>query len=184
MAWVTDPNIFVGSLKNEEGVYEHDYDDAQFIVASRNQTLRYSKDSKWWMGVENTQIVERMRDLSKAIAVQGELMGPGIQKNRENLDKYKIFAFRIWFIDEQRFATDEEFINLCNILGLDIAPDLGECQPFIEFETVKDMLADAERPSLNNKIAEGVVYKSVDLFNGQMIHFKAINNKFLLKYDE
>lgn len=183
MAWVTDPDLFM-QLDTDDELYAHNYDDAQFIVASRNQVLRYNKDSKWWMGVENYQIVDQLKKLGKSIAIQGELMGPGIQKNRENFDKYRIFAFRIWFIDEQRFATDEEFQDLTRTLGMEIVPQMGYCHPFQEFETVKDMLNDADIPSINHKIAEGVVYKSVDLVNGQMIHFKAINNKFLLKCED
>lgn len=184
MAWVMDPDLFVSGLAPEGEVYAHDYDDAQFLVASRNQTLRYNPDSKWWMGVENTQVIDRLKMLGRSIAIQGELMGPGIQKNRENFNEYKIFAFRIWLIDEQRFATDEEFQDLTRTLGLDIVPQLGKCQPFKQFATVKEMLDDADIPSINHKIAEGVVYKSVDLINGQMIHFKAINNKFLLKCED
>lgn len=183
MAWVTDPDQFV-DLDTEEELYAHNYDDAQFLVASRNQVLRYNPDSKWWMGVENYQIIDRLKALGKSIAIQGELMGPGIQKNRENFNEYKIFAFRIWFIDEQRFATDEEFQDLVRTLGMDICPQLGYCKPFEEFDNVKDMLAAADIPSINHKIAEGVVYKSVNLVNGQMIHFKAINNKFLLKCED
>lgn len=183
MAWVTDPELFL-ELGTEDEPYAHDYDDAQFIVASRNQVLRYNKDSKWWMGVENYQIIDQLKKLGKSVAIQGELMGPGIQKNRENFDKYRIFAFRAWFIDEQRFATDEEFHDLARTLGMEICPQMGYSYPFQEFETVKDMLAAADIPSINHKIAEGVVYKSVDLVNGQMIHFKAINNKFLLKCED
>jgi RNA ligase (TIGR02306 family) len=183
MAWVTDPDLFL-ELGTEDEPYAHDYDDAQFIVASRNQVLRYNPESKWWMGVENYQIIEQLKKMGKSVAIQGELMGPGIQKNRENFDKYRIFAFRAWFIEEQRFATDEEFHDLCRALGMEMVPQLGRCKPFEQFETVKEMLADADIPSINHKIAEGVVYKSVDLVNGQMIHFKAINNKFLLKCED
>ncbi|UYD57588.1 hypothetical protein OFDDKENP_00212 [Aeromonas phage B614] len=183
MAWVTDPELFL-ELGTDGEPYAHDYDDAQFIVASRNQVLRYNPESKWWMGVENYQIIEQLKKLGKSVAIQGELMGPGIQKNRENFDKYRIFAFRAWFIDEQRFATDEEFHDLCRTLGMEMVPQLGKCKPFEQFANVKEMLADTDIPSINHKIAEGVVYKSVDLVNGQMIHFKAINNKFLLKCED
>lgn len=183
VAWVTNPTYFI-NLDTETEIYAHNYDDAQLLVASRNQVLQYNPESKWWMGVENTQIVDQLKKLGKPIAVQGELMGPNIQKNRENFDKYKIFAFRIWFIDEQRFATDEEFYDLCRTLGIDMVPQLGICKPFEQFETVKEMLEAADILSINHKIAEGVVYKSVDLVEGQMIHFKAINNKFLLKCED
>ena len=182
MAWLTDPIHFSSSVKDlETGIYAHDYDDAQFIVASRNQTLRYDPNNMFWRGVENTQVIERMKVLGKAVAIQGELMGPKIQGNREGFVDYKIFAFRAWWIDEQRMATHEEFCDLCATLGLTMIPQLDTCLPFQQYDTVKDMLADADIPSINNKIAEGVVYKSMDLVNGQSIHFKAINNKFLLK---
>lgn len=73
---------------------------------------------------------------------------------------------------------------MCHILDIDTVPQLGICKPFEQFETVKEMLEAADIPSINHKIAEGVVYKSVDLIDGQIIHFKAINNKFLLKCED
>lgn len=182
MAWLTDPIHFSSGIKDlETGLYAHDYDDAQFIVASRNQLLRYDQNNMFWRGVENTQVIERMKELGKAVAIQGELMGPKIQGNRENLADYKVFAFRAWWINEHRMATHEEFCDLCATLGLTMIPQLGECYPFDKYENVKEMLADADIPSINHSIAEGVVYKSVSLVDGQSIHFKAINNKFLLK---
>ena len=60
-------------------------------------------------------------------------------------------------------------------------PQLGYCKPFEDFSNVDEMLKASEIKSINHNIAEGIVYKSVNLVNGEMIHFKAINNKFLLK---
>ena len=45
-----------------------------------------------------------------------------------------------------------------------------------DFNSVDDFLKYADRPSLNHKIAEGVVFKR---FDGNS-SFKVINNKFLL----
>lgn len=166
---------------DSEGNYPFNFEDGQFVVCSRNLVLKYEPNNNFWKGVENTQVIQRLHELGKSVAIQGELMGPGIQKNRENFNEHKIFAFRVWFIDEQRFATDEEFHDICRFTGLEIVPQLGYCKPFEDFETVDEMLAASEIPSINNKIAEGIVYKSVNLIDGQMVHFKAINNKFLLK---
>lgn len=193
MAFFTNEEHYVEKVVDSEGNYPFNFEDGQFVVCSRNLVLKYEPSNHFWKGVENTQVIQRLREYSntvnnnnssmvgKSIAIQGELMGPGIQKNRENFNEHKIFAFRVWFIDEQRFATDEEFHDICRYVGLDIVPQLGYSKPFEEFETVDEMLGASEIPSINNKIAEGIVYKSVNLIDGQMVHFKAINNKFLLK---
>lgn len=181
MAFFTNEEHYIDKVVDSEGNYPFNFEDGQFVVCSRNLILKYEPENHFWKGVENTQVVDRIRELGKAIAIQGELMGPNIQKNREGFKEHKIFAFRIWFIDEQRFATDEEFHDICRYVGLDIVPQLGYCKPFEEFSNVDEMLKASEIKSINHNIAEGIVYKSVNLVNGEMIHFKAINNKFLLK---
>jgi RNA ligase (TIGR02306 family) len=126
-------------------------------------------------------------EINRNIAVQAELMGPGIQRNRENFDKHKFFIFDIWDIDQQRHLTPLERFGLVRQLFAWLTPDEEDCWahvPVIEYVTIDDswtlqkFLDYANRPSINHKIAEGVVFKSVKP-NG--ISFKCISNQFLLK---
>jgi len=98
MAFFTNEEHYVDKVVDSEGNYPFNFEDGQFVVCSRNLVLKYEPENHFWKGVENTQVIDRLRELGKAIAIQGELMGPNIQKNREGFKEHKLFAFRIWFI--------------------------------------------------------------------------------------
>lgn len=108
------------------------------------------------------------------IAIQGELMGPGIQKNREKLPEHTFFVYDIWDIDAQEYYTAAERHALCEFLTLSHVPVLSLTA---NAPTMEQGLKLAERPSIVNPIAEGIVYKSL---RDPSKSFKIINNKFLL----
>lgn len=116
----------------------------------------------------------------RSIALQGELMGPGVQGNRENLPELRFYVFDIWDIDKQEYWTPKERENFVTNIGLLHAPFIGEMMYDKEVtleEVREDILSFAEQlPSLNNPISEGVVLKRYD----GKLSFKAINNQFLL----
>jgi len=117
-------------------------------------------------------------------ALQGEIMGPGVQKNREKFSKHHFFVFDIYNIAESRYLTPDE--------RKDVLAEIREFTPLIEHvpivydelfiteedATIENFLTIADRPSINHKIAEGVVFK--DNHDGDH-SFKVISNKFLLK---
>lgn len=125
-------------------------------------------------------IASRLAALRRNIAIQGELMGPNIQGNREKLLKPTLFAFDIWDIDAQRHLPAAERRALCKELGIAHAPVLHEALPLrAAYPTLESLLAYADGlPSLNHAIAEGIVAKSVARPD---FSFKAIANRYLLK---
>jgi len=175
VAMIKKPEMFI-RFRTE---YPHQTEFQQFLVCSRNQ-LKKDENCSFWEGVKNEQLFEKLSNWPGSLVVQGELMGPGIQKNREKLTQCEVFAFRIWFPEQERFATHDEFVQICSLLNIKTVPQLGICKPFQECESVQELLKQAEISSLNNPTAEGIVFKSVDNIDGEMIHFKVINNKFLL----
>ena len=115
------------------------------------------------------------------IAVQGELLGPKIQKNREDLKDFQLFVFDIWNINKQRYLTPEErwkcFESLKEVANIEHIPILEKY--FVLNHSVSELLQIAEGPSLNNPVREGIVFKSHD----SRFSFKAVSNQFLLKED-
>ena len=128
--------------------------------------------------------------IGKDYAVQGELMGPGIQKNREKLSKTKLFIFDVYDIvnacylePEARHRFMEELIaNGVNPAMVDHVPitALGVTLADQGITDTASLLAYADGPSLNNPVREGRVYKRMD----GKFSFKAISNQFLLKDKE
>ena len=157
-------------------------------VCSRNLDLDSSDEGNlFWRTAKSTGLVEALEhDWEFAhlnYALQGELMGPGVQGNREQLKEHHFYVFDIFDIDAADYVTPEVRNRIINVLNghgakIDHVPVIGiVCMD--DFETVQDFLdyADAQK-SINHPIAEGVVFKSVD---GSRNSFKVISNKFLLK---
>lgn len=135
---------------------------------------------------------EVLTEYGKNIAVQGEIVGEGIQKNREGIKGYELFVFDIFDIDKQCYMSSEERLETMSKLRL-IAHNYGvedikhvpilyfDYPVFIEHPSMDDLLAFADGPSWNpNNTREGLVFKSMD----GKVSFKAINNNYLLKNEE
>lgn len=154
------------------------YKDGAIGVCSRNLDLIEDDENLFWKTAKSSRIVDVLNKLNRNIAIQGELIGPGVQGNREQLKEHNIFIFDIWDIDNQRYLTSKErmeFIEEHNLVSV----------PFISYSvlsdyTVENFLTLSKQKSLNHKIAEGIVFKSLD---NTSISFKAINPEFLLKED-
>ena len=102
-------------------------------------------------------------------------MGEGIQGNREGLKGHDLFVFDIFDIDTQVYMIPAERRALVEFLELKHCPILDEAVPLISSD-IDELLKAAEVKSLNNPVAEGIVYKRVD----GKFSFKTISNKFLL----
>jgi RNA ligase (TIGR02306 family) len=125
-------------------------------------------------------------------AIQGELMGPGIQGNRENLKRHEMYVFDVYNIDDCVYLSHEERIDLLSEISVlqdqRGIKDVLRHAPIIDTELylapeigVQPILDLAEGPSINHPIREGLVFKSID---DPKISFKAISNQFLLKGGE
>lgn len=152
-------------------------------VCSRNLELDYinSPDTTFAKVFIESGLAAAMPD---GLAIQGELMGPGIQGNRENLKEHSFFVFDVYNILEGRYLDHDErwdlvdhlrkqgvHINHCPLVGVKLAARMSK----------EELLAMAEGPSLVHKVREGLVFKSIQ---NPSFSFKAISNKFLLKGGE
>jgi len=189
--YVSNVNKYLNGKLTEEMVLE---DDIYFGHCSRNLETKESDTTPWQIANETKirkQLVEFAKKTNRNIALQGELMGPKIQKNRENLSKPTFYLFDIWDIDQQRYLTKKEKEKILEEYfyngksELKHVPILNEAiKPFEKFETIEEILEYAKGFSINHKIREGIVFKSNTLVNGETISFKVINNEFLLKGGE
>lgn len=156
-------------------------------VCSRNLNLKHTPDNTLWKVATETQLVDCLTRMSRNLAVQGELMGEGVQGNREALKGHMMFVFDIWDIDAQRHLTPterKEVMTELTQMGCTVqhVPIIHESiKVFDVYPTMSELLESVDGPSLNHQIREGVVFKSIEVVKGEVPSFKAINNKFLLK---
>ena len=151
--------------------------DGEAGVCSRNLDLRETEGNTFWKVARRYGLPDKLADIGN-VAIQGELVGPGIQGNQEKLTAHNLYVFDVWLIDEQRHATQSERIAIVEKLGLPHVPILHykASAP----ASVDAALALADGPSLNLSVKrEGLVFKSLC----GTVSWKAISNKWLLKHD-
>lgn len=165
-------------------VYLHgaDGEEKTFGVCSRNLDLKETADNTFWQVARKLELEDDLRAIGRNLALQGELMGPGVQGNREGLKDHEFFLFDIFDIDAQCYLSPgERIVVLSELRNVQPAPVIASVS-LKQFETVDDFLKYADRKSLNHAIAEGVVFKAFDQNHPhrQINSFKVINNRFLL----
>lgn len=178
---VKERSRFEATLKLDGSSITIYHNEGQFGVCSRNQDLKRNPDNAFWKVAIETGLLGYLAQSGENIAVQGELMGPGVQGNRENLDELEMFVFNVFDIDQQRYFTPEERRDWIDNLefGLRHTPVLVASLNFEGDEDIDYFLEIADNTkSLKHAIAEGIVFKS-HVADGPS--FKIISNKFLLK---
>jgi RNA ligase (TIGR02306 family) len=156
--------------------------DGETGVCSRNLRVKSGPDDDNVYARVGRPVAERLAALRRNLAIQGEIMGPKIGKNRERLLHHTLFVFDVFDIDAQRYLPAPERLALCEALGLTHAPVLAPAMPLrATLPTLAAILAYADRPSLAHPVAEGVVFKCIE---DPGLSFKAINNRFLLECEE
>lgn len=159
-----------------------------FGVCSRNQLLpQPSADETppiYWQVARRYQLPDKLPQLGDGIALQGEIVGPKVQKNRYALSQLTLFVFSVYYTDRKRYATLDEMIDVASFLGASTVPVVSKTRRLhVEQDTVRSLVAAADGVSLLNKKTkrEGVVFRFVNNDNGERLGFKCISNGYLLK---
>jgi RNA ligase (TIGR02306 family) len=166
--------------------------DGEVGVCSRNLELKLDESNAGNTFVKTameSRLLESLewfhKETRQNIAIQGELMGPGIQGNREKLDEHRIYIFDVWDIDRQAYLGNDERQWVLES-ALSICERVRHVPRFHHDVTLRelgvtcidDLLEMAnQHKSLNHPIAEGFVFKEV--YGNHS--FKVISNRFLMK---
>ncbi|HZI10589.1 MAG TPA: RNA ligase family protein [Myxococcus sp.] len=163
--------------------------EGELVACSRNWALRPGPNPVWRMA-ERYALATR---LPPGFAVQGELCGPGIQKNRLGLTDLDLFIFSVHDTRTGRFLGHAELIAFCAEHGLRTVPVehvvTGEAARTFDHGLEHYLkLAQGFYPGTRNR-KEGIVVRPLTerpspTLGGGRLSFKVINNDFLLKDEE
>ena len=155
------------------------YYKGHFGVCSRNLELK-NNGNNFWATAEKLGIPDKLKAYGKNIAIQGELIGPGIQGNKYKRDDFELHVFSVYNIDTGEYLPYGEFRDVCGTLELTTVPILDT-----EYALDTDIDTIVKLSEGQSKLAkvprEGIVIRKID---NSHISFKAINPNFLLKFDE
>lgn len=152
-------------------------DKFEYIVCSRN--MRLQKDNSiYWQVSERYKIEAALRNLignRDWVAIQGECIGPKIQKNKYQRTAPELYVFNLVYPEGRQPSLRAK--GLLETRGLDFVPIVSE--RFALPETVDEMLKAAHgKSALGYTIREGLVVRSEDGQNS----FKAVDPEFLIEY--
>lgn len=167
--------------------------DGVFGVCSRTQEKAEMLSCVFWNVTRKLDVESKMRAFVAAhpeynnIYIQGELVGPGIQKNRQGFTEHTMRVFNVADADKDRYFNYEEFINACKEMGLDTVPILDDNIVLTEEMDINWFVTYATRKSTITPTnwAEGVVFRPVvEGFHRKLgrFSFKCINPEYLLKH--
>jgi RNA ligase (TIGR02306 family) len=150
-------------------------------ICSRNLELKPEDTTNIYVKMAlELKLSEKFKDIQENFAVQGEICGPGINGNPLKLLKPTFFVFDVYNIDVQGYYTPSQRRLLCEFVNLNHVPIWVEnIKPFEM--TMDELLKYAEGPCyFNGNLREGLVFKSTRTINNELLHFKVINNQYLL----
>lgn len=115
-------------------------------------------------------------------AIQGELVGPGVNADRDKYQEHEWHVFKIYDIKNQMYLLPSKRREVCEKLGLKhvqiISPSI---KVFMEYPTMDAVLKFAEGKTARGNEREGIVFKSNTIHN---LSFKAVSNRYLMKQDD
>ena len=162
--------------------------DGDLVACSRNWALAPGSNPVW-------RAAERYRlaaTLPPGFAIQGELCGPAIQRNRLELAELDLFVFSVHDTRTGRFLDHRDTVAFCAEHRLQTVPveHVVEGEAAAAFEHTLErylQLAQGLYPGTRNR-KEGIVVRPLAETHsatlGGRLSFKVINNDFLLKDEE
>jgi len=152
--------------------------DGDFQVCSRNLSLKNTEGNSFWRVAIKFDIEAKMKQYNlQGLAIQGEIIGPGIQGNIYKLNDVDFYVFDVYDTKAGCYLTPETRRDLIFNIGLKNAPIIYKAPlPSPNIESLLPM-ADGESEINPKTLREGIVLKSM---SGTSHSFKIVSNLYLL----
>jgi len=159
--------------------------DTVFSICSRNLELKPNPDNSMFKAAADQNLMEILTLLNtlspRNLALQGELIGNGIQGNKYKYTGQEFRVFDIYDIDAKRYFTPAERKEFVTELNIKHVP-VFQSAVALDGLTMEVLLKHAEGKSVMGDITgperEGLVYKCNE---NPEVSFKVISNSFLLR---
>lgn len=151
------------------------WEDGAVHGCSRNYELRDMPWTAVWQLIRRYKLDERMA-IFPDLALQFEIVGPGIQGNPLGLKQVDLRLFNVYNKGQNEYVSLTEMIGIAGFLDMPTVEiiEVGEAFPSM---TDDDLRKYAERTYPNGRKAEGIVIRSTEPMRvaGERLSFKVIN---------
>jgi RNA ligase (TIGR02306 family) len=176
------PYVITQKYDGTSSTFLVDPRDESFHACGRNWSITPG-DNCYWAVAKRHELEAGLRALGGRYAVQGEVCGPGIQKNPLGLAQISLFLFSAYDLVEHRFLDDAELRRIAGELRVPAVAIVEEGERFTHDLVSLLALAEGHYEGTSNE-REGIVIRpreerqSATL--GGRLSFKAISNRYLL----
>lgn len=155
--------------------------DGELHVCSRTLDLAETERNSFWSAARALDIEAKLRAYAgdRNIALQGELVGHGIQGNIYKLNGQAFYLFDVYDVDAGGYLPSAARLALARDLDIPHVPVIEPeflIDPRVSMDTLLAM-ADGESELRTGQAREGLVFKALT----KQVSFKAISNRYLLK---
>lgn len=161
-------------LRTEEGLR----------ICSRNLELEPEAENPYTYVAEKYRLRDKMKP---GDMMQGEIVGPGIQKNPEGLSEVSFRMFNLFIQGHPDVpASPQELAEFAD------EKEIPTVDPWydgrFEWKTLEELLDEADKTVYGNgKQAEGLVVRPMSpefcVYQNKPLSFKVVSNKYLLKHE-
>ncbi len=176
------PYIVTLKYDGTSATYCVDPRDGGFLACGRNYSIAEG-DSFYWRIARYYDLPAKLA-AHPTMAIQGEICGPGIQKNKLELKQIALFAFNVYDIANHRYLDHDAAREFLNEIDVPAVETIERGESFGYSQNALLALAEGKYPGTTNE-REGIVVRPLtetrsEVLSGRL-SFKAISNRFLLK---
>ncbi len=162
------------------------YRNGEFGVCSRNLELIEAEGNSYWDFARTHNIEEKLKALGKNYALQGEIIGEGIQGNKCKIRGQMVYFFNVFDIDAYAYLDFGAYKTFLAQLDLQSVPILET--DYSLSNDIPTLVSKAVGKSVlkNDVHREGIVIRPLlELRDIEgRVSFKSINPDFLLKFQD
>jgi RNA ligase (TIGR02306 family) len=158
-----------------------DEEENRLRVCSRNLELKEGANV-YWRIAKALDLATKLKGME--VALQGEIIGPGIQGNRYQRSELEFYCFDWYDLEKRCYLPFINLVNFCQICQIKTVPHIFTSH--LPASIKKLLLMAEDRSVLHNCEREGLVWKPRHELQDARIgrlQFKTISNKFLLKHE-
>jgi len=172
--WFKDAEEYDVTVKLDGTSCTMYHDGTELRVCSKNINLKRDDTNLYWQAASwgCGELIERLFNTGAGrYAIQGEIVGPGIQGNRHHLkaQEFRVYNFRN--LETGGNLSFPYILEIASTYGFSTVPYYGPMS-LSRFSSLTELLQFVD----DADVGEGLVFKN------SKFQFKALSNNYLLKY--
>lgn len=129
-----------------------------FRVCSRNLELTYDAENTYWKIADKYKIHEKLQALNRYVAIQGEIVGEGIQGNNIGIKGQEFYIFLVKDLVSGEWLSWDDTKLLAAQLGIPTVPEVARFSEIPTKESLQEMVNALKYPS--GSFVEGGVLRT------------------------